>query len=789
MRHIQFTRRAIKDLQNLQSSGSLKLPQRLFEGLANDWPNRDFPHTKRLSGYKALWRSRIDFEGGSSMRLVWTDNQDELSIEFLYAALRSEKTYDIDLESLPREPTYRWSGETGSEWSLFLNGKYNASPVLTQKQQETSEKIGQNYPYTMCGEDRRVGFFAHITQSPPGTGKTIVAAIRACELHNIGWNVFLIVPERLLEEVKSFHCIQNISSNRENKFFYGTFKNWLELLFAKKTESLCSPEQERVILERLAERAAKSGNNKKLGDISIRDTLLFQLFTLKSEPNTYRNIIYVENQDRINRLKCIRKEWWQEELQKSGKKSRSEFADSIQQLFEESLGYFPLEDTTGSILIFDESQDYLLSELEVVKTVCKKWHRANHPTQLWLLGDLNQRIIPVDFDWGALQLSGYKETDWQCFRNSRNILRFSNLFLDPVEQIARTNNTRLPCLRANPDKSYEEGDRVKLICYPSRFEAENFLDRLVDSLGIKSKQNDIDKSQSLLYKLASRIKILKSESYNPRYGDILEFLDVTEAKGREFDACIIFNAFICSSQDPTSEDWWRWYTLLTRTRSRLLIIVTKEQYDLISKQIPSIADNFERINFQDPASIEHLFEWIGSQNNDLDFLSNTVKYKISIEKFLRDGLELEDPLIYLDTYEALENFKICGSERTELENQLLSRLRNHNSNVLETKLTSSNLETIHPLLSCLLLRGMGRYWDAAKTIESIRETDSIEHQRVVGEICKSIEEMGLQVEAARIKHQMLGIEYPSDYPMPHLATIDGDLIKALVKSISFKQST
>jgi hypothetical protein len=35
---------------------------------------------------------------------------------------------------------------------------------------------------------------------------------------------------------------------------------------------------------------------------------------------------------------------------------------------------------------------------------------------------------------------------------------------------------------------------------------------------------------------------------------------------------------------------------------------------------------------------------------------------------------------------------------------------------------------------------------------------------------------------------MLGIEYPSDYPLPDLAKIDGDLIKALVKAIGSKTS-
>jgi hypothetical protein len=707
MRQIQLTRRAIKDLQSLQSSGSVKIPQRLFEVLANSLPGEKFPYSKHMSGYRDLWISRIDTGGGSSMRLIWTENKNDRSIKFLYAGLRDESTYDKDtLNNLPRDPAYQWNGETGVEWSLFLNGGYNASPVLTQDQRKTSEKIGLDNPHTIYGEDRRVGFFAHITQSPPGTGKTIVAALRACELYNIGWNVTFIVPEHLLIEVKSFRCIQSIPLERKNSFFYGTFKNWIDIFFPEKVTPSCSPEEERKILENLAKRAATSGRNIKFGDISIRDTILFQLFALNADSDNSKSTVFTENRDRIQALKNIKKEWWQEELKNINKSSRSEFAESIREESESKFNNYVNDwESIGSIFIIDESQDYLLSEIEIFKTICRKLHKSGHLTQLWLLGDLNQRIIPVDFDWGALQLSGYEETDWKCFRNSKNILKFSNLFLDPVVKNARVHGTRYPCNTSDPEKSYEEGERVKLICYPSISDAEVFLDRLSNWL-VKDKQNDIEKSQSLIYKLASRVKILKSESYKPKRTDILEFLDVSEAKGREFDACIVFNIFSYAEKSPTSEDWWKWYTLLTRNRSRLLVIVTQEQYKLLYTHIPQIELECEYINSQDIDSNECIFEWINSTNNDLDF---SVNYRHSIENLLYSGLELKDPLIYWDTYEVLETFKITGFERSDLEKELLSRLKNHDFQVLESKLNLSKLQTKNPLISCLILRAMGRY--------------------------------------------------------------------------------
>ncbi|PZO53704.1 MAG: hypothetical protein DCF15_12585 [Phormidesmis priestleyi] len=212
MRQIQFTRKAIKDLQKLQSSGSLKTPERLLHQLADTKKGDQFSHTIHLSGYTHLWRSRIDLGGGSSLRLIWSENIDDDSIRFLYADQRDSDTYAIDLKQLPQEPAYSWCGESGAEWSLFMNGAYNASPILTQQQRSITAKVAIDNSYTLHGDSHshRIGFFAHITQSPPGTGKTITAAVRACELHQSGWNVIFLLPQRLIEDVKSFSCMRSI---------------------------------------------------------------------------------------------------------------------------------------------------------------------------------------------------------------------------------------------------------------------------------------------------------------------------------------------------------------------------------------------------------------------------------------------------------------------------------------------------------------------------------------------------------------------------------------------------
>lgn len=781
MRQIQVTRKAIKDLQRLQSTGALKVPEKLFEQLAMTQEGEKFPHTIHLSGYSRLWRSRIDLGGGSSLRLIWTDSLENGSIKFLYIDQRHDDTYDLDLNQLPQEPAYQWNGETGVEWSLFLNGAYKASPVLTQHQRATGNQVGKESSYAAYGEDRRIGFFAHITQSPPGTGKTITAALRACELYEAGWNVTFLLPKRLLEDIQSFRCIQSVPSGLAQGFFCGTFQDWVTQFFPEVANLILSPQDELIILQKLADHAERSRSNLKFNKIDLRDVLLFQSFILKSDLNYLKNSIYRDNEDRIKELKHIKVTWWQQEFSKLGKQCRSEIAEFLCERWECDTTNLPIPSKVGNVLIVDESQDYLLSELKAFKTLCKRWHQAGYPTHLWLLGDLNQRIMPVDFDWGALELVRSEDPGWKCFRNSRQVLKFSNLFLAPVLEKSHKYATRFPYQPADPDKSYETGERVKLISYPSQDAAESFLERLSQSLGAKTRETE--KNRSLMYKLASRVKILQSELYRSKYSDRLEFLNVHEAKGREFDSCIVFNVFNFAGTEPTSEDWWQWYTLLTRTRSRLLVIVTDNQKELLKKYVPNALSECEYIHFQDSKSVELATKWIQAEINDLEF---SIQEKDIVERYLCDALKLEKPSIYWDTYEVLDRVGIRDTERTDLERRLLSLLQQYDHDVLRTEFELSKLETKDTLIHCLIMRAMEQYWAAVDSIETLKKVNQSEYERVVETIANDLEAVNLVVEAARVRFQGLDIPYPTQFPMPEIAEVKGNLLAALSSILKHK---
>ena len=770
MRQIQLTRQAIKDLQRLQSTGSLKIPERLFEQLVITQEGENFPHTIHLSGYKHLWRSRLDLGGGSSLRLVFIDQNS--SLKFLYADQRDSDTYDIDLNRLPQEPAYLWNGETGVGWSLFLNGAYNSSPLLTDAQQAISDQVGDKSRY---GEDQRIGFFAQITQSPPGTGKTITAAIRACELYEAGWNVIFLLPKRLVEDIKAYHCIKSINLEASQGFFCGTFQDWIIESFPEVSSLVLTLEEELNILRNLADRAKKSGGNIGIKEIELRDVILFQSFILNSKSNYSKNSIYRDNENRIETLKLIKIELWEKEFSKLGKRSRSQIADLLCEKWECNNINLPTQTQIGNILIIDEAQDYLLNELKAIKTLCRSWHQSGHRTHLWLLGDLNQRIMPVDFDWGALELVRTQDPKWKCFRNSSNVLKFSNRFLEPVQQRTHEYGTRFLYQPADPEISYEDGDCVKLISYPSLSDTEDFLDKLDQSLGTIT--GEINKSCSLIHKLASRVKILQPQLYESKYKDRLEFLDVHEAKGREFDSCIVFNIFRFKGSEPISEDWWQWYTLLTRTRSRLLVIITNDQRELLLKYIPNLLSECEGIDFRRSESVDKAAKWIQSESNDFEFSG---REQDLVERYLCDALKLETPLIYWDTFEVLDRIGVIGEERTNIEKKLLMLLSQYSNEVLSSKFKLSKLETKNPLIHCLILRAMGQYWNAIYTVEILKEIDKVEYERVIEAIANDLETINLVVEAARVRFQKLNIPYPIHLPMPQIAEVKGNLLTALI---------
>lgn len=273
----------------------------------------------------------MNLGGGASLRLIWKEDRANQAIKFLYVDQRDDYIYARDLNALPEEPCYQWNGECDVEWSLFINSKYHTNPILTAEQKAISNQIATKNRFTYCGENPDIGFFAHIIQSPPGTGKTVVAALRASELYREGWNVVLLVPQALSEEIQSLKCIQESRSHNSDSstFFCGTFHDWLRLPTHKLSNQMLSTEEELEVLKELATRAEYAGRRIKAQTIQLRDLILYHSFVLNDNSGNEGDILYQDNQERIQSLELINTNWWFDAIKETGKISRSQNAESL----------------------------------------------------------------------------------------------------------------------------------------------------------------------------------------------------------------------------------------------------------------------------------------------------------------------------------------------------------------------------------------------------------------------------------------------------------------------------
>lgn len=302
-----------------------------------------------------------------------------------------------------------------------------------------------------------------------------------------------------------------------------------------------------------------------------------------------------------------------------------------------------------------------------------------------------------------------------------------------------------------------------------------------DYLGVS--QDEIQEGRSLVRKLANRVKVLTAETYESQYNDELDFLDVHEAKGREFDACIAFNIFDFAGQSPASEDWWQWYTLLTRTRSRLLVVVTQAQYEFLKMHVSDILSTCEHISSQCQSSIDSLCQWIRSENNDVEF---SIAERETVKRYLVSALRGEKPILYWDTYQVFDRLNIRAEERTALEEEMIQLIKQYPISLIIAELNTVEQEVRTGYLTSLLLRSMGQCWRAAQAIDHLKKTDLKEYIRIIEAIAEMLESNELCVEAARLRCQKLDVPYPTHFPFPEAAQMEGNLVDVLVDLLKAK---
>ncbi|MBV5262195.1 hypothetical protein FLX56_27825 [Synechococcus moorigangaii CMS01] len=209
-----------------------------------------------------------------------------------------------------------------------------------------------------------------------------------------------------------------------------------------------------------------------------------------------------------------------------------------------------------------------------------------------------------------------------------------------------------------------------------------------------------------------------------------------------------------------------------------MIVITEAQYQLLLRYLPNLPAVCESIDYRDTLAIDNLIHWLQAEDDELIL---ALQKKNIIRQYILDALQLESVLLYRDMYEVLDQINFKGEERSELEREMILRLQKRSLEELKAKLAILDTEKANPLLQSLLLRAMGHYWDGARRITTLKDTQPTECDRVMEAIAHDLEAVNLFVEAARLRFQMRQIPYPEHLPLPEIAQAEGNLITALVK--------
>lgn len=730
-KRVRFTQEAMQDIQGLRRNQQDRVnfeAQRLVDNQAS--------RTSQLRGNE--WDKVNATRVGQKIRLLWQwhrgdkvitrvmpreldyDAQVALSIQRQSECLEDcivEESDEISEEELAEKATYAMPED--ENWSDFVYQTYRLHPVLTASQEDLYKTI-------IAGIDTS----AWLVQSAPGTGKTVCAlnySARLYEEHQ--YRVQVILPENLLSDVEAFPRIQQQVTTAENKgsFWCGTYWDWLRLHL--KDCQIASPEQELDAFQRAALRVP-GDKRKKLQSLTSRDVILYQAYVLGLLPTKDAGAVF--DQNRIETLRNIESQWWRQELR--GTLCRHQAALQLCNAINQGSFVAPVDPAVA--VFVDEAQDLLLVELEAL-IAFHKWHLTQRKhSALVLLGDLNQRISPTGFTWEPLQKDTSLLRLERNHRNSRQILEFANCFWEMARECIAVVDGRWPPPPSDPTQALSQ-EAIRVLRFENAAQADRFLIDITSSQG---------SGRYLRQVLAQSVKVLWPNPVPlPETLNAL-ILDAQHAKSREFASCVAFRMFEGRGQ-LTREECNKWYTLLTRTRSRLLIVITEDEIDRLGGE--SILAKCEK------TSSEQARFWISELASDVDTADVS-----NLSERLLEACRYGTP--YWDTYDLAQE---AGLDLNDWEQQALTLLRVIDKKHLAEELVAlkkeidMNIRSVEAL-ECLLLRAMGRSHDAVKVAEALRDAHPKEYQRLGLAIAEDLTALGLAFEAKRIRSKF-GVPQPT----------------------------
>lgn len=295
-------------------------------------------------------------------------------------------------------------------------------------------------------------------------------------------------------------------------------------------------------------------------------------------------------------------------------------------------------------LVVDEAQDLFKDELSALERMVQAWAGNGLDARLVLLGDANQRVYPTGFDWGVLPYR--RSTLAKNYRNSRHVLEFASAVHEALKRVASVSRSRHPPPPVRPQDAAEEGEEVRLVVVDDETEAAEVLGRL--STGSPGRGVG---PRRLLDELADAVKVLSHEDHvSEPLAQGLVFLPVGQAKGHEYEACVVYRMF-SEGVFRSATALQACYTAVTRARTRLLVVATREEAHLMEEHglLASL------VRAETPQAVDAALSWVREFKTGLS-IEDLTNAPARLLEAVRGGRP------YLDTFEVLERLGVdaCG---------------------------------------------------------------------------------------------------------------------------------
>ncbi|MEY4573534.1 MAG: hypothetical protein RLZ10_2824, partial [Bacteroidota bacterium] len=386
-------------------------------------------------------------------------------------------------------------------------------------------------------------------------------------------------------------------------------------------------------------------------------------------------------------------------------------------------------DKSHVLIIVDETQDLLEREVAFISKFANQNRKIGIKTNVRYFGDLCQRIYPTGFMWEQIpKHNGGTKSLSLNYRNSNNVLEFSNQFLELQNKYGSEKDVR-KFIKELKYVGISDGEKLRIHVVENAEDSLNILKFVNDQIPYRQYGNSLRKTlmQLPVVLVSSNSKINDINFSN--YHNLL-ILEIYKAKGMEFYSNICFCPFL--KKEINSQNLMEWYTMFSRTEERMLLILTKEEKTFLENNGISFA------NFNFDYSINDSIKWINERNQiklqglDLE----------KIKEYTKDHFDKGQTPD--DIYEILNE---SGSEVKSWEEYTVSELKK----LSKTKIKQLFVKTRCISIRCLILRTFGNYWYCCKIANS--HSDIKERDRIIKEVINDLHNKHhLHIEAERVKH-------------------------------------